>query len=90
MTSIVFGGSGIVGGYIVDQLVRAGESVVAVSRQDRQTPDVEWVIGDLSNPAGLKLTAPRHLACGFRNYKTTVSRRQRRDGITDADGYGVR
>lgn len=55
MTSIVFGGSGIVGGYIVDQLVRAGESVVAISRQNRQTPDVEWVTGDLSDPAGFRL-----------------------------------
>jgi uncharacterized protein YbjT (DUF2867 family) len=55
VTSTVFGGSGIVGGYIVDQLVRANEPVVAVSRQRRQSRDAEWIVGDLADPAALRL-----------------------------------
>jgi nucleoside-diphosphate-sugar epimerase len=55
VTSVVFGGSGLVGGYIVDRLARAGEPVVAISRRPRQTPGADWIIGNLADPAGLRL-----------------------------------
>ena len=63
MTSLVFGGSGIVGGYIVGQLAGAGEPVVAISRQQRQTPGVDWMVGDLADPAGLRLPDAEFIYC---------------------------
>ncbi len=64
MTSLVIGATGIVGGHIVDQLVRAGERPLALSRSARNsTTDVEWLKGDLAEPAILKLPPVTTLYC---------------------------
>jgi nucleoside-diphosphate-sugar epimerase len=64
MRSAVIGASGIVGGYIVDNLVRSGERPIALSRSKRDsTADVEWFEGDLSVPEMLKLPSFTTLYC---------------------------
>lgn len=56
MSSLVIGGSGKVGGYIVKHLVAAGEMPFALSRQKRSSPGVNWVTGDLRLPLVLPQT----------------------------------
>lgn len=56
-TSLVIGGTGIVGGYIVERLILAGERPLALSRSPQSKPGIEWVQGDLQNPETLKLPA---------------------------------
>jgi nucleoside-diphosphate-sugar epimerase len=63
MQSFVIGATGIVGGHIVEQLVRAGERPMALSRAPHQGESVEWVRGDLAEPAALKLTPFETLYC---------------------------
>jgi len=64
MRSAVIGATGIVGGYIVDNLVRTGERPIALSRSRREsTADVEWLEGDLSSPEMLKFPAFTTLYC---------------------------
>jgi nucleoside-diphosphate-sugar epimerase len=64
MTSIVLGATGIVGGHIVDRLVKAGERPIGLSRSKREsTADVEWLEGDLSAPDTLKLPPFTTLYC---------------------------
>jgi nucleoside-diphosphate-sugar epimerase len=64
MRSIVLGATGIVGGYIVDRLVQAGERPVALSRRRHDTTaDVEWIEGDLVAPETLKLPPFSTLYC---------------------------
>ena len=47
MTSLVIGATGIVGGYIVDRLLQAGERPIALSRSTRSSAtDVEWLRGN--------------------------------------------
>jgi nucleoside-diphosphate-sugar epimerase len=50
--SLVIGGTGLVGSYIVEHLVRGGERplVLSRSRQPQGRPDVDWVRGDLATP----------------------------------------
>jgi uncharacterized protein YbjT (DUF2867 family) len=48
MQSLVIGATGIVGGYIVDQLVRAGERPLALSRSEHQSAGVDWLQGNLA------------------------------------------
>jgi nucleoside-diphosphate-sugar epimerase len=52
--SLVIGGSGLVGGYIVEHLVRRGERVRAVSRSAREGAGAEWLRADLRAPETLK------------------------------------
>jgi nucleoside-diphosphate-sugar epimerase len=61
--NLVIGGSGLVGGYIVEQLVRRGHRVMAVSRSARQGPDVEWLKADLRQPDTLKFPVFTTLYC---------------------------
>ena len=64
MTSLVIGATGIVGGHIVDQLVRAGERPFALSRSERSgSANVQWLQGDLAEPAILKLPPVTTLYC---------------------------
>ena len=64
MTSLVIGATGIVGGYIVDQLLQAGERPIALSRSTRSSAtDVEWLKGDLAEPTVLKLPPVTTLYC---------------------------
>jgi nucleoside-diphosphate-sugar epimerase len=64
MRSIVLGATGIVGGHIVDQLVRAGERPIAVSRAPREgAADVEWIKADLAAPENLQLPPFTTLYC---------------------------
>lgn len=54
MQSMVVGATGIVGGYIVAQLVEAGHTPLALSRSPRHSPGVLWIQGDLNTPQDLK------------------------------------
>ncbi|UFS73461.1 epimerase [Tardiphaga sp. 37S4] len=63
MESLVIGASGIVGGYIVEQLVRSGQRPQALSRQPRQSAGVDWLQGDLADPAALQVPAVKTLYC---------------------------
>lgn len=64
MTSLVIGATGIVGGYIVDRLLQAGERPIALSRSTRgSATDVEWLKGDLAEPANLELPPVTTLYC---------------------------
>jgi uncharacterized protein YbjT (DUF2867 family) len=63
MQSLVVGATGIVGGYIVEHLVKSGERPFALSRQPRATPGVEWCLGDLATPQKLKLPPCEVLYC---------------------------
>jgi nucleoside-diphosphate-sugar epimerase len=49
MVSLVIGGSGKIGGYIVKHLIASGETPFALSRQDRSSPGTNWLVGDLRN-----------------------------------------
>ncbi len=55
MKSVVLGGSGVVGGYIVQHLVRAGQRPIAVSRSRRDDKNFDWLQGDLERPEELEL-----------------------------------
>ncbi|MGM4997199.1 SDR family oxidoreductase [Tardiphaga sp. 538_B7_N1_4] len=59
----MIGASGIVGGYIVEQLVRSGQRPQALSRQSRQSAGVDWLQGDLADPAALQVSAVKTLYC---------------------------
>jgi nucleoside-diphosphate-sugar epimerase len=64
MRSAVIGATGIVGGYIIKNLVRTGERPVALSRSRHDsTADVEWFEGDLSAPEMPKLPSFSTLYC---------------------------
>ena len=59
----MIGGTGLVGGYIVEHLVRRGERPFALSRSPQQGPDVDWLVGDLAKPDTLKFPAVTTLYC---------------------------
>ena len=61
--SLVIGGSGLVGGYIVEHLVRRGERALAVSRSPRHGAGAEWLQADLQRPETLKFPAFATLYC---------------------------
>lgn len=63
MSSLVIGATGIVGGYIVEQLVREGERPIALSRQPRSDERVEWYRGDLASPEQLSLPSAQIVYC---------------------------
>lgn len=64
MQSIVLGGSGIVGGHIVEQLLAAGEHPFALSRSPPvDTRPVQWLRGDLSDPGALSLPPVSTIFC---------------------------
>jgi nucleoside-diphosphate-sugar epimerase len=61
--SLVIGGSGLVGGYIVEHLVRRGGRLFAVSRSARDRAGVEWLRADLREPETLKFPPFTTLYC---------------------------
>jgi uncharacterized protein YbjT (DUF2867 family) len=63
MQSIVIGATGIVGGYIVEQLVRAGQRPLALSRVAHRAAEIEWLQGDLACSATLALPDFETLFC---------------------------
>ncbi|WPO44263.1 epimerase [Tardiphaga sp. 42S5] len=63
MRSIVLGASGIVGHYIVDCLAAAGERPLALSRTQRQSDGVDWLVADLAAPTSLNLLGVATLYC---------------------------
>jgi nucleoside-diphosphate-sugar epimerase len=50
MQDLVVGGTGIVGGYIVAHLLRAGRRPIVLSRSRHDSPDIDWIQGDLVRP----------------------------------------
>jgi nucleoside-diphosphate-sugar epimerase len=61
--SLVIGATGLVGSYIVEQLVRGGEHPMALSRSPRNGPDVDWLCGDLAQPDTLNFPEFTTLYC---------------------------
>jgi len=59
----VCGATGIVGGYIVRQLVRSGARPLALSRLPHQSATVDWFQGDLATPKTIELPAFEQLFC---------------------------
>ena len=60
---LVIGGTGVVGSYVVEQLLRQGKRPFVLSREARDAPDVEWVRGDMEEPATLNLPPVATLYC---------------------------
>ncbi len=63
MQSFVVGATGIVGGYIVEHLVRSGETPLALSRAQHRGSGVVWLQGDLAKPETLKPPSFEILYC---------------------------
>jgi nucleoside-diphosphate-sugar epimerase len=63
MRSIVLGASGIVGHYIIDCLTAAGERPLALSRAERRSDDVDWLVADLAATPPLALPGVATLYC---------------------------
>lgn len=61
--SLVIGGRGLVGGYIVEHLVRRDERPLVLSRTPQTKPDADWFCGDLEKPDTLKLPPFATLYC---------------------------
>jgi nucleoside-diphosphate-sugar epimerase len=61
--SLVIGGTGLVGGYIVEHLLRADQRPFVLSRSYRETSEVDWLHGDLEKPGSLKYPAFTTLFC---------------------------
>jgi nucleoside-diphosphate-sugar epimerase len=60
---LVLGATGLVGGYIADHLVRAGERPLALSRSPQSRPGIDWFCGDLAKPDALRLPPFATLYC---------------------------
>jgi nucleoside-diphosphate-sugar epimerase len=61
--SLVIGATGLVGSYIVEQLVRSGQHPMAFSRSPRNAADIDWLRGDLEQPDTLDFPAFTTLYC---------------------------
>jgi nucleoside-diphosphate-sugar epimerase len=61
--SLVIGGTGLVGGYIVEHLLRVEQRPFILSRSHRSTPGVDWFHGDLEKPDLLKFPEFTTLFC---------------------------
>lgn len=60
---LVIGGSGLVGGYIVEHLVKGGQRPLALSRAPRSDARVDWHRGDLHAASALKFPPFSTLYC---------------------------
>ena len=61
--SLILGATGLVGGYIVEHLMRAGERPLALSRSPQSAPGTDWFCGDLEKPDTLKFPPFATLYC---------------------------
>lgn len=61
--SLVIGGTGLVGSFIVEQLMRRGERPLALSRSQQTSPGIDWIRGDLEKPDTLKFPPFTTLYC---------------------------
>jgi nucleoside-diphosphate-sugar epimerase len=61
--SLVVGGTGLVGGYIVEHLCRGEQRPLVLSRSPREGSGVDWLHGDLAKPNTLNLPAFATLFC---------------------------
>lgn len=61
--SLVIGGSGLVGGFIVEHLIKRGERPLALSRAPRKDPRFDWHHGDLHVASALKIPSFSTLYC---------------------------
>ncbi|MGJ4947846.1 NAD-dependent epimerase/dehydratase family protein [Bradyrhizobium sp. HKCCYLS20291] len=61
--SIVIGGSGLVGTYLLDHLVARGERPLNVGRSEHGRADVDHLGGDMNDPESLRLPAAGTLYC---------------------------
>jgi nucleoside-diphosphate-sugar epimerase len=62
--SLVIGGTGLVGGYLVQHLVARGERPMVLSRSEQHgRPDIHWLVGDLKQPDTLNLPPFATLYC---------------------------
>jgi nucleoside-diphosphate-sugar epimerase len=61
--TLVLGASGLVGGYIVEHLVRRGERPLALSRVVRNATEIDWLDGDLNKAEALELPPFETLYC---------------------------
>ena len=52
---LVIGATGLVGGYIVEQLVRSGQRPLAVSRSPQSGAGADWFQGDLTQPEAWRI-----------------------------------
>ena len=60
---LVIGATGLVGGYIVEHLVRGGHRPYALSRSPQTRADADWFQGDIEQPATLELPHFETLYC---------------------------
>jgi nucleoside-diphosphate-sugar epimerase len=60
---LVIGGTGLVGGYIVEHLLRVGQRPLVLSRSPRDIPGIDWFRGDLEKPDTLNFPAVTVLYC---------------------------
>ncbi len=61
--SLVVGSTGLVGGYIVEHLLRGGQRPFALSRSQQGRPGVDWFRGDLGQPDTLTFPALTTIYC---------------------------
>jgi nucleoside-diphosphate-sugar epimerase len=61
--NLILGATGLVGGYIVQHLLRAGGHPLALSRSPQSKPGVDWFCGDLEQPETLKFPPFATLYC---------------------------
>jgi nucleoside-diphosphate-sugar epimerase len=61
--SLVIGGTGLVGGYIVQELQRRGERPSVLSRSPREAPGIDWIRGDMRKLDAIGLPRFETLYC---------------------------
>jgi nucleoside-diphosphate-sugar epimerase len=61
--SLVIGGTGLVGGYIVEHLLRVNQRPFVLSRSTQDGPGVDWFRGDLEKPDTLNFPPFATLYC---------------------------